>query len=173
MNAMGRTPKVVAALVGSAGLIVVGRAIRIDNGALAAGGAVVVVVAMTVLALICIHGWVVTTAAARARWHTAADKLESERREYVAFQASVQAERDRVRGELAAGRKALDERGRIERERMQQEFDDARAELMISAFEAGVKAHRDGLLDPPAPGAQVIHLPARAEHPQAATQRPS
>ncbi|MBQ1122583.1 hypothetical protein [Streptomyces sp. B15] len=138
--------------------------------ATAIAGGTTAVAALLVLGLVYVRGWVCDTTAARARYDQVSTKLEDERRRYVAFQASLQAERDRVRAEIAASRAALSEQLRIERDRLEQEFEDQRGELMRTSFEAGVDFTERGLLDPAAPGAQVIRLPDRSPHPETASR---
>ncbi|MGW1840871.1 hypothetical protein [Streptomyces sp. NPDC002067] len=153
---------IIGAIGITAGAAVIAAAMRYDKAATAVAGVAVILLVLTWLVMVYLRRWICDTTAARERYDATRSDLDAERRSYVAFQAALQGERDRLRAELAAGRAALEERLRIERERLAQEFDDQRAELIRSTFESAVDLVQRGLLDAPAAeaGARVIRLPA-------------
>lgn len=140
---------------------------------LAATGACLILLSLTALILLYVRVWISDTNDERRRFDDASVALEAERCRYVACQAGVQAERTRVRAELAAGNAALEEKLRIQGEAMWQQYEDERAKLITDAFEMGARMAQDGHLEPATRGAQVIHLPSRDDgHPEAANHRP-
>ncbi|MFF9554533.1 hypothetical protein ACF1DY_01695 [Streptomyces albus] len=162
--------KIGASLGICGGVILLVPAIAHDAPAIAIAGGTICISSLIALSLLYVRGWICDTTAARARLDETRAKLESERRDYVAFKAVLQAERDRHRSEIAASRAALSEQLRIEKEKLAQEFEDERGELMRSSFEMGVVyAHRGDFEDVPRAQAQVIQLPERAsQHPETA-----
>lgn len=135
-------------------------------------GMMLLLAASTFLILSRVRAWIGDNRAERERLRDEGDKLADQRTRYFAAQAALECERDRIRADLRASQIAAEQTLADERDAMQQEFDDKRAELTRSTFQTAVEMVQDGLLEPgETTGARVIPLPAPSEH-RRAERRP-
>lgn len=164
--------KAFSGLAGAVGAAIALRGAFLPSTPHTVGGMGLMLAASTFLTLSLLRTWICDNTAERERLRHEGDKLAEERVKYVAAHAALQAERDRIRADLKAGEAAAEQRLATEREAMQDEFDNKRAELIRSTFETAVNMVQDGLLEPDERGAEVIHLPTLPGVPRAA-RRPS
>jgi hypothetical protein len=157
-------------LLAGIALVVVGAAARHIPATAGGGG---IVLATTVAAsMLVIHRWLTDVTAERARLAQATRDADTERTRYIAANAALQQEQQRVRTdlqdhyrrtqlELARHRAALDD-----------EFETRRAELAAKAFELGATMALTGKLTAdPGTSADVVHLPTRQPQRQRAATR--
>ncbi|MEV6074979.1 hypothetical protein AB0L80_07710 [Streptomyces sp. NPDC052069] len=164
-----------AALITSAGLSIVLYGIITENLERTVGGAIFTMTALTLIALVMIRRWITTTATERQRLGDAVREADAERMRYVAAQAALEVERSRLRRDAAAEREQVNARLATERDAMDAQFEERRAELVCTTMETTVRLYRAGHFDPsdPASFARVIGFPTPAvrEHPAEAAPR--
>lgn len=146
-----------AASVGAAtGLIAMGMASATDQvGAAISGSALLVVSAM----VLCVQ------VVLRALRDTAVERaaLAEERDLAIAAQAGIASERERMRADLARGRKAAQDMLERERRALHQALEEERFAIQKRAIQVALKMEQSGMLDaPPAPQTgTVVRLPVR------------
>jgi len=156
--------KLSAAISALAGICLLGYSAQIDSAPLSVTGGCAVLVGVMLVCLVTLLRSICDTTAERQQLQAATRERDSERMRYIASQAALNSERERVRQDLADAQAVLERQLAEERERMEQTFEDKRAALIAEAFEAGVLMERSGALDAK-PSGQVIHLPAPAQAP--------
>jgi hypothetical protein len=136
-----------AATLFAAGLTVVTLGIIESNPARSAGGACLTITGLTFFALAVLRRWITDTARERERHLDAARALQDEQTKYIAAQAALELERERVRRDAAAEHQQNIARLQAEREALEDQFEDKRAQLICETFETAVRMERAGLLD--------------------------
>lgn len=107
-----------------------------------------IMIGLTAIVLLVIHKWVTDTRAERSRLATAQREAQEERALCIAAQSALESERTRMRRDLDAEHAALLERARVEREALDDEFEERRADLICETTEATVKMFYDGKFAP-------------------------
>ncbi|MGC4946229.1 hypothetical protein ACLQ2N_08480 [Streptomyces sp. DT224] len=174
LTAGTRATAVCAALITSAGLAIVLCGIFTHNLKTSIGGAIFMMTALTLVALVAIRKWITDTSAERNRLNTAVREAEADRIRYVVAQATLEGERTRLRRDVTAERELLAARLDSERTAMQNAFEEEKNQLVCDTVEATVAMVREGLLDPAAPRstyARVIGFPSPAH--QRAAEEPA
>lgn len=134
-----RATTAVAALTAAAGITLGLYGIAQDDLAYALGGASLTTLTLTLLTLTAIRRWITDTQAERAQLAEAIRSATDERTRYIAVQASVEMERQRLSRDAAAERAQTAAILVAERAKMRDEFDDQRAQLVCDTLEEGVK----------------------------------
>lgn len=140
------TATVATVMFGGTALTVNGIFVNHVPRSLAGVGAVMI--ALTAAVLLIIHKWVTDTRAERSRLAAAQREAQEERALCIAAQSALESERTRMRRDLDAERAALLERARVEREALDDEFEERRADLICETTEATVKMFYDGKFAP-------------------------
>lgn len=140
------------------GLVLLG--IVLDDIARSLGGAVLVMTAAILLFLSAVKGWTTDTQAERARLADATREADAEHMRYVAAQAALAVERQRVQRDAAAEREHNAARLAAERTALRDQFEEERAQLICKTMETTVHLYRAGMLDdkPEPAHAKVIDL---------------
>lgn len=156
-----RATAVSAALIMTGGIAVVLYGIIRADIARALGGACLTMTALTLIALVSIRRWTTNTQVERQRLADATRDAEIERTRYVAGQAALEMERERVLRDAASEREQVAARLRNDQATMRNQFEDERATLQCESFEAGASMALRGLFDRPAPSAhgKVVSFP--------------
>ncbi|KAB7850200.1 hypothetical protein [Streptomyces mobaraensis] len=132
-----------------------------SDPARAAGGACLTITALTLLALRLIRTWVTDASDERSRAQQAVQRADEDRVRYVAAQAALEVERDRLRRDTEdIVQKAEEERIALHA-KLHQEFEERRGQLIAETFEAAFRILKAG--DLPVQGAQgkeVIPFPS-------------
>lgn len=155
------------------GMAVVIHGIITDNAARSAAGASLSITSLTFFALCQVKKWITCTEHERDRQLDAARASNDERTKYIAAQAAMQIERQRMQRDAAAERRQLAARLATEQAAMRARFQEERDTLVCETVEATLRMVREeGLLDNQAPEAhaKVIGLfpepcPARQREP--------
>lgn len=162
-----------SAVVITGGLGVVVAGIVRNEPARAAGGACFTITALTLIALTLIRRWITDTSADRERMRTdlAAERerlradecvATGERVKYLAAQAALGVERDRMRRDRAADVEGVAAQLAAERERLSDQFEEARNQVVQEASEAAWQIFLQGGLPVPAKGRTVLPFPSSA-----------
>lgn len=106
-----------------------------DQPAHSLAGVVLSMIALTVIILTTVHHWVTDTSTERTALAAAQREAQAERARAFAAQAALENEQGRLYRDLAAERAAIRGRLEVERAAMQQEFEDARSQLVADAME--------------------------------------
>lgn len=159
----------------AAGLVVVVHGIVTDNAARSAAGASLTITGLTFFALCLVRKWISDTSRERDRQLDAARASHDERTRYIAAQAAMEIERQRMQRDVSAERAHLAVRLAAEQAAMRDRFEEERATLICETFEAAVLMVQAGVLNDLEHGrehAQVIGLfpqqPAREREQQPA-----
>lgn len=159
-----------AALIGGLTVVLYGT-LRQDL-ARAIGGTCVTLIALTVIALVVIHRWIVDTREERRLLAASQREAQAEKSQYFAAQAALEVERGRLIQGRAAERRADAARLQAERKALADEFEECRASLIAEAMETTVQMMRR---KPPAeePENKVIQFPKDLphQHPQQQGER--
>lgn len=99
------------------------------------GGVGAIMIGLTMVVLLVIHKWVTDTRAERSRLAAAQREAQEERSLCIAAQSALESERTRMRRDLDAEQVALLERARVEREALDDEFEERRAALICETME--------------------------------------
>lgn len=135
-------------------------------------GVVLSMIALTLAILAVVHHWVTDTSAERAALAAAQRQAQEERNTYIAAKATVENELARLHKDLAADRAADAQRLKAERQAMQDEFDDARTELVNGAMETLAAWIVGGKVRPPErETGNLIRFPKQSEEQAAQRQR--
>lgn len=137
-----RATVVAAALTATAGISLILYGVARDDLACALGGASVTTVTLTLVTLTAIRRWITDTQAERSRLAESIRSATDERTRYIAAQASIEMERQRLSRDAAADRAQTHAVLAAERAKMQDDFDDQRAQLVCDTLEAGVELMR-------------------------------
>lgn len=173
LTAGTRTTVVSGAIVLAVGLAIVLWGVITNDIARSVGGVCLTMTSLTLSACVAIRGWVTNTGAERARLGDSQRETDADRMRYVAAQAALEVERQRLQRDAAAEREQLTARLKVERDAMRTSFEEERAKLIVDTFEAAVKmVVRDRLLEegrPETGHGRVIDFPAQpaAEREQA------
>lgn len=108
----------------------------------ALAGVCLTTTSLTLLALVTIRRWIVTTAQERKRLADAIREVEAEKAKYITSQAALEMERQRIVRDADAERAALSAQAIAERQALHDEFDEKRAELVCKTLEASAKLLR-------------------------------
>lgn len=135
-----------------------------DLPARAAGGSAVTVTALTMFALPCIRRWILEAGDMRAMALDQICEAQREKARALAAQAAVEVERDRMRRDAAYEAQRSVAAIAAEKQRLHEQFEADRTEIMLKAYEAGVRHTADGLLDAPErpSGRSVVPFPTAA-----------
>lgn len=171
LTAGTRATAIGAALITSAGLGIVLYGIITNDLKRSIGGVAFALCALTFIALVVIRRWITDTNVERRRLDDAVRQADADRMRYVAAQAALEAERARVRHDVAVERQQLTVRLEAERAAMDEQFEEARSQLIIDTTEAAVRLIGSGFPNNvSAPVyARVIELPSPA-HQRAAAE---
>lgn len=112
------------------------------------GGVGAIMTGLATVMLIVIHKWVTDTRTERHLLATAQREAQEERSLCIAAQSALESERTRMRRDLDAEHAALLERARVEREALDDEFEERRGELVNETMEATVRMFYDGKFAP-------------------------
>lgn len=110
------------------------------------GGTCLVVTALTIVSLATIKRWINDVDNERGRLAEAAHAAQTEAAKYFAAQAGLAAEKARMLRDAEAQRAALAARLKVEREALQDEFEEKRNEIKCKALEQGALLERSGAL---------------------------
>jgi len=144
-------------MMAGCGLVLLG--VALDDIARTLGGAVLIMTAAILLFLVAVRRWTTDTQAERTRLAEATHEAEAEHMRYVAAQAALAVERQRIRRDAAAERERNAARLATERKAMRDQFEDERDKLICRTMEQTVHLVRAGLLDDkPTKDAKVIGL---------------
>lgn len=106
-------------------------------------------IALTAIILAVLHRWITDTRLERQVLAAAQRQAQTERATYIAAKAALENEQTRLYRDLAADRAADTQRLAVERQAMQDEFDDARAQLVTEAMATVASWIIDGKVRPP------------------------
>lgn len=138
------------------GMAVVIHGIITDNAARSAAGASLSITSLTFFALCQVKRWITSTERERDRHLDAARASDDERTKYIAAQAAMQIERQRMQRDATAERKQLAVRLATEQTAMRARFQEERDTLVCETVVATLQMVReDGLLDNQAPEAHA------------------
>lgn len=173
LTAGTRATAVSAAVVMAAGMAVVLYGVAKNDLARSLGGACLTMTAVTLIALVSIRKWTTNTDAARSRLSDATREADNERTRYIAAQAALEVERQRVQRDAASDREQMAVRLASEQAAMQEQFEDDRATLVCETMEQTVLMYRAGAFDPPSQHdrGRVIGFPDRLVQQAAAAER--
>jgi sensor c-di-GMP phosphodiesterase-like protein len=110
------------------------------------GGTCLVVTALITVSLATIRRWINDVDNERGRLAEAAHAAQTEAAKYFAAQAGLAAEKARMLRDAEAGRAALAAQLKVEREALQDEFEEQRNTIKCKAFEQGALFERSGAL---------------------------
>jgi hypothetical protein len=110
------------------------------------GGTCLVVTALTIVSLTTIKRWINNVDKERSRLGEAAHAAQVEAAKYFAAQAGLAAEKARMLRDAEAGRAALAVQLKVEREALQDEFEEQRNAIKCKALEQGALLERSGAL---------------------------
>jgi hypothetical protein len=110
------------------------------------GGACMVVAALAIVSLATIKRWINDVESERGRLGEATHTAQTEAAKYFAAQAGLAAEKARMLRDAEVSRAALAARLKVEREALQDEFEEQRNALIDSTFEKAVLLERSGAL---------------------------
>ncbi|MEU0991078.1 hypothetical protein [Streptomyces sp. NPDC005953] len=160
MNAGARTGIATSftALMISAALLTHGA--TIDSLPTCLAGLALTLVALTSLVLIFVRHWTSDTRAERARLGEATRDASAVSARYLAAQAALDSERQRLLRDTAAERERCKAQLEAERAALLQEFEESRARIACEAFEAAVVIWRKGI-PKEAQHAKVIGFPTQ------------
>lgn len=133
-------------------------------------GVAVTMIALTLIILLVVHGWVTSTGAERARLSADQQAAQEEKARYFAAQAALENEQQRLHRDLAAERVALEERAKVERAATAAEFEERRAALVSETMDATFRMIRNGQFTNDRPRGKVIEFPQQQAEP--ARKRP-
>lgn len=108
------------------------------------GGTCLVVTALTAISLATIKRWITNVDNERGRLAEAAHTAQTEAAKYFAAQAGLAAEKARMLRDAEAGRAALVAQLKVEREALQDEFEEQRNTIKCKALEQGALLERSG-----------------------------
>lgn len=131
-----RTMATVGGVVLLGGLVVILYGILRNDLARSLGGACLAITALTLIALVIIHRWIVDTQAERLALAESRQQADAERTRYFALEAALENERGRFARDMAAERAALGVRLKVECDALQAEFEEQRAALVCETMEA-------------------------------------
>lgn len=165
LTAGHRATAVGAALVVSAGLASVTYGIAANDLPSAVGGAIFAVCALTLIALVVIRRWVTDTTAERRRLDDAVRAADDDRMRYTAALAGVEVERSRLRRDAAAAEHQLAARLNAERAALDEQFEEARAQLIVDTTVATLELVERGFPNISAAdlGARIIGFPTAGQ----------
>lgn len=171
-----RATTTIAALLLAAGTTTVLYGVVRDDLARSISGACLLMTGLALIILVSVRRWTSDTQAERLRLSDATREADAERMRYVAAQAALEVERQRVQRDAAAERHQLTARLHAERVAMRDTYEDERARLIAESFETAVQLVRAGVLDEPKGGhtanhAKVIGLFPTPEMPGAEQHR--
>ncbi|MEI5100371.1 hypothetical protein RB200_19815 [Streptomyces sp. PmtG] len=150
------------ATIMAAGLAAILYGVLRDDLARSLGGACLAMTALMPMALIAIRRWITDTSAERAHLADALRQAQDERTRYIAAQAALENEQGRLHRDLAADRARTAAMLIAERDGMQDEFEEQRAQLISETFEVAVDMERRGLLKPTDPSkGNLIRFPGQ------------
>lgn len=163
LTAGSRTTSIAAAVVMTLGLIIVVYGIVVGDLARSLGGACLTMPALMLLALIAIRRWTTDTTQERANLAEAQRATDEEHMRYVAAQAALLTESQRLQRDAAYEREQLKARLAAERAAMQEALEERRATIMCEAMEATVKMLLDGDLtaEPSKTHGKVMQFPTQ------------
>lgn len=148
------------AAVITAGLAVVLWGVWKNDPARAAGGACLTITSLTFIALVVIRRWVTDTSAERAGLAATGKQRDDERSRYIAAQAAMAVDRDRMRRDAEYAAEQAAAQLEAERVKLRREFDEERNELVCKSFAAAFEILKSGLPDDAATrGRAVIPFP--------------
>ena len=136
------------------------------------GGTCLTMPAVTLLALTAVRRWTTDTSAERGRLSEAQRAAEAERMRYVAAQAALLVEHQRLQRDTASDRAQITARLESERAAMREAFEEQRAALVCQTMEATVKMLHDGEFsgEPEAHG-KVMQFPIQEARPRRESAR--
>ncbi|MFD5058209.1 hypothetical protein [Streptomyces sp. NPDC058394] len=172
LTAGTRTTVVSGAIVLAVGLAIVLWGVITNDIARSVGGVCLTMTSLTLSACVAIRGWVTDTSAERARLGDSQRETDADRMRYVAAQAALEVERQRLQRDAAAEREQLTARLKVEREAMRTSFEEQRAKLILETFETTARmVIHEKLFDQeqaPTPGhGRVIEFPEQPAREQA------
>nr|WSZ97322.1 hypothetical protein OH820_18120 [Streptomyces sp. NBC_00857] len=94
--------------------------------------------ALTLVALVSIRRWTTDTHAERVRLADATREAETEKSRYIAGQAAMEVERDRMRRDAASGREQLEIQLATARQALADQLEEDRAKISCDALEAAL-----------------------------------
>lgn len=141
-----RATAVTAAVALTTGLAAILYGVVRNETARALGGVALITIALTLIALVAIRRWVTDTRDEQRQLAQATREAQDERAKYIAAQAALENERQRLMRDAAADRARNTAALRAEREAMRQEFEEERAKLVCETLETAVQLVR-GMVD--------------------------
>jgi hypothetical protein len=129
------------------------------------GGTCLIVTAVTLIAMLLTHRWIVDTREERRSLALAQQEAEAERRKYFALQAALESEMGRLTRDMNADRHRIATTLVTEREKMHADFEERRLQVTTEAFRTGVQMERAGMLRPDEPvmPANLIRFPGQGQ----------
>ncbi|MFF5451819.1 hypothetical protein ACFY40_11340 [Streptomyces sp. NPDC012950] len=103
-----------------------------------------------------LHRWITNVTAERAALADARQRLDQEAAKYSAGLLALAAERGRIQRDAITAASRRDATLKAEREALQAEFEEGRAELISRAMETALRLKQSGALDEPAARERVI-----------------
>lgn len=171
LTAGTKATAVTAAVVMAVGLTIVLYGLIVDDFSRSLAGACLTITALVLGALVAIHSWIKDTSEERRNYAAATREKNAERSRYIAAQAALENEQQRLNRDMARERAALAAKLITEREALLREFEEQRATLICETMEATILMIKDGRLAPgqspvgnliPFPGGQTsTAAPAR------------
>lgn len=135
-------------------------------------GLCLTVVSLTLITLNTVKSWITDTSAERARLLAAVRQNDQTRGQYIAAQSTLASERERMRRDAEYEAAACATLLANERLKLQDEFEDQRAELICQTFEAAFQMIQNGILTAPRRGSRaVIPFPSPAPQPDGQAAR--
>jgi hypothetical protein len=135
-------------------------------------GIVLSMIALTVIILTVIHHWVTDTSTERLALGKAQREASAEQARYIALQAALEIDQARLYRDIAADRAADQTRLKNERQAMQQEFEDARTELVNDAMATFATWVVNGKVQPPErQSGNLIRFPHQGHQPGQTPER--
>lgn len=136
-----------------------------DDFAHALGGTCLTITALTVIALVIIHRWIIDTSNERRILAEAQAKAQDECARYVALQAALENEQGRLRQDVNAELAAINERLEVERRKMDADFEERRNDLISQTMEVTVRMFHNGKFAPEAASRGSV-IPFPQQEPQ-------
>lgn len=144
-----------------------------DQATHSLAGVVLTMIALTVIILTVIHKWVTDTSTVRSMLAATQREAQAQHHRYLAAQAMMEIEQDRLRRDLNMEKAALGKRLRNERAAIAAEFEERRAALIAETMEATFLMIRDGKFAPDTEqGATLIRFPNQQPQSQPRHDRP-
>lgn len=138
----------------------------------ALGGASLVFIGLTLVALVALRRWIADTSIERRDLAQARREADVEHHTYIAARADLESEMTRLNRDLNAERRRIATTLIAERQAMLADLEKRRLEITTEAFRTGVEMERAGMFKPDEPvPANLIHFPKQQPEPAPARER--